>query len=66
VTELAKEAAGPLVTALDQEHGFETDVGHLTVFGTCRNCRAAAGQAAGSRDLGPRDPAPRDPGPGSA
>jgi Fur family ferric uptake transcriptional regulator len=66
VTELAKEAAGPLVTALDQEHGFETDVGHLTVFGTCRNCRAAAGQAAGSRDLGPRDPGPHDPGPGSA
>jgi Fur family transcriptional regulator, ferric uptake regulator len=40
VTELAPEAARPLVTALDEEHGFETDVGHLTVFGTCRDCRS--------------------------
>ncbi len=39
VTELAPDAAQPLVTALDEEHGFETDVGHLTVFGTCRDCR---------------------------
>jgi Fur family transcriptional regulator, ferric uptake regulator len=39
VTELAPEAATPLVKALDEEHGFETDVGHLTVFGTCRDCR---------------------------
>ena len=45
VTELAPEAARPLVTALDKEHGFETDVGHLTVFGTCRDCRALAGAA---------------------
>jgi Fur family transcriptional regulator, ferric uptake regulator len=43
VTELAPEAAGPLVTALREDHGFETDVGHLTVFGTCRDCRVAAG-----------------------
>jgi len=66
VTELAPEAAGPLVTALDEEHGFATDVGHLTVFGTCRNCRAAAAQAVGPRDLSPRDPGLRDPGPGNA
>jgi Fur family ferric uptake transcriptional regulator len=39
VTELAPEAAYPLVSVLDEEHGFETDVGHLTVFGTCRDCR---------------------------
>src|SRR5258708_39131585 len=45
VTELAPEAARPLVTALDKEHGFETDVGHLTVFGTCRDCRGLAGAA---------------------
>jgi Fur family transcriptional regulator, ferric uptake regulator len=43
VTELSPEAALPLVTALDSEHGFETDVGHLTVFGTCRDCRAKTG-----------------------
>jgi Fur family transcriptional regulator, ferric uptake regulator len=39
VTELAPEAAYPLVRVLDEEHGFETDVGHLTVFGRCRDCR---------------------------
>ena len=39
VTELPLEAARPLVTALEEEHGFETDVRHLTVFGTCRECR---------------------------
>jgi Fur family transcriptional regulator, ferric uptake regulator len=39
VTELAPEAAYPLVKVLDEEHGFETDVGHLTVFGRCRDCR---------------------------
>ena len=39
VTELAPEAAGPLVRALHEDHGFETDVGHLTVFGKCRDCR---------------------------
>jgi hypothetical protein len=27
------------VSALDADHGFETDVGHLTVFGTCGQCR---------------------------
>jgi Fur family transcriptional regulator, ferric uptake regulator len=28
-----------LVTAVDEEHGFEADVGHLTVFGKCGQCR---------------------------
>ncbi len=42
VTELPPETAEPLVTTLDQEHGFVTDVGHLTVFGTCRDCRPSA------------------------
>jgi len=42
VTELAPEAVGPLVSALDSHYGFETDVGHLTVFGRCSSCRAAA------------------------
>src|SRR6202035_5608586 len=35
MTEMSPEAARPLVTALQEDHGFETDVGHLTVFGTC-------------------------------
>ena len=34
-----------LLAALDTEHGFETDVGHLTVFGRCANCRRPAGTA---------------------
>jgi Fur family ferric uptake transcriptional regulator len=28
----------PLVTRLREEHGFEPDVGHLTVHGTCHDC----------------------------
>ena len=28
----------PLCRALDADHGFAVDVGHLTVFGTCREC----------------------------
>ena len=43
VTELSPEAAQPLVSALDKELGFQTDVGHLTVFGICRDCRRSAG-----------------------
>ena len=43
VTEVAPEAVRPLVTALDTEQGFETDVGHLTVFGRCGQCREASG-----------------------
>src|SRR5260221_81882 len=38
VTELAPEAARPLVTALDEQHGFEPDVGHLTVSAPCGDC----------------------------
>src|ERR1700687_2764467 len=47
VTQVAPAAVGSLVTALDEQLGFETDVGHLTVFGRCANCRAAAGGQAG-------------------
>ena len=36
-------AVGGLVTALDEEFGFETDVGHLTVFGRCADCRENIG-----------------------
>jgi Fur family transcriptional regulator, ferric uptake regulator len=53
VTELAPEAAYPLVSVLDEKHGFETDVGHLTVYGTCRDCR-------GLGDVG-RNPAAAGP-----
>ena len=42
VTEISPDAIRPQITALDERHGFETDVGHLTVFGRCQDCRAAA------------------------
>lgn len=32
-------ALAPLLETLDAEHGFVPDVGHLTVFGTCADCR---------------------------
>lgn len=43
ITEVSPEAVRPLVTVLDAEQGFETDVGHLTVFGRCGHCRDTAG-----------------------
>ncbi len=42
ITEVSPDAVRSLVTALDQEHGFETDVSHLTVFGRCGDCRQRA------------------------
>ena len=42
VIQVDQAAVGPLVLALEQSQGFQTDVGHLTVFGLCANCRAAA------------------------
>ena len=41
VTEVDPAAVSPLVSSLDAEYGFQTDVGHLTVFGTCAQCRGA-------------------------
>jgi Fur family ferric uptake transcriptional regulator len=41
VTELSPETIRPLTTVLEQQHGFETDVGHLTIFGRCAECGAA-------------------------
>src|SRR6201984_163187 len=42
VTELGADASRPLIPALAERHGFETDVGHLTVFGRCQDCRTEA------------------------
>ncbi len=39
VTEADQAAVGALISALRAKYGFETDVGHLTVFGTCAQCR---------------------------
>lgn len=41
VTEVAEEVVAPLTDALVERHGFTTDIGHLTVFGTCRDCATA-------------------------
>ncbi|WP_300606444.1 Fur family transcriptional regulator [Trebonia sp.] len=39
VLQVSQEAIRPLITALDEGQGFETDVAHLTVFGRCKECR---------------------------
>ena len=39
VIQIDPAAVGSLVTVLDADFGFETDVGHLTVFGRCADCR---------------------------
>jgi Fur family transcriptional regulator, ferric uptake regulator len=41
VTEVEPAAVKALVAALRQQVGFQTDVGHLTVFGRCAACQAA-------------------------
>jgi Fur family transcriptional regulator, ferric uptake regulator len=41
IDEVGPGAVAPLVTALRDERGFETDVRHLTVFGRCGDCRKA-------------------------
>jgi Fur family ferric uptake transcriptional regulator len=50
VTQVAPEAVSALVSALESRYGFETDVGHLTVFGRCASCRqdAAPGPGGGA------------------
>src|SRR5947207_2147186 len=42
ITQIPPEAVAPLVSALERNYGFQTDVGHLTVFGRCESCRAGA------------------------
>lgn len=38
VSEIEPDVAAELVGTVAAEHGFHTDVRHLTLFGTCRNC----------------------------
>jgi Fur family ferric uptake transcriptional regulator len=40
IIQVEPEVVRPLIKALEDEQGFETDVGHLTVFGKCAECRA--------------------------
>jgi Fur family ferric uptake transcriptional regulator len=53
ITEVPPGAVAPLVSALDENYGFQTDVGHLTVFGRCESCRSG-GPEAGENRGGPR------------
>jgi Fur family transcriptional regulator, ferric uptake regulator len=52
ITQLEPAAVGSLVSMLEAEYGFETDVGHLTVFGRCGPCRAGKGSASGDEAAG--------------
>lgn len=38
VTSVDPDVIEPLLTRLDADFSFTVDVGHLTVFGTCRDC----------------------------
>jgi Fur family ferric uptake transcriptional regulator len=42
IIQLDPAAVSTLVTDLESQYGFQTDVGHLTVFGTCEQCRGAS------------------------
>ena len=38
VSEVEPQVIEPLTDSLRERYGFSTDVGHLTVFGTCAGC----------------------------
>ena len=40
IDQASAEAIAPLTAALDDRHGFEVNVSHLTVFGRCQDCRS--------------------------
>jgi Fur family ferric uptake transcriptional regulator len=41
VTDVDPAKVAPMAATLADEFDFETDIGHLTVFGRCANCRGA-------------------------
>jgi Fur family transcriptional regulator, ferric uptake regulator len=45
IEEASRETIAPLARALDEGHGFETNVSHLTIFGRCRECRGGGTDA---------------------
>jgi Fur family ferric uptake transcriptional regulator len=51
VEQASPDAVQPLVTALYDNQGFETNVAHLTVFGRCQDCRLVS---ADRKDRGKR------------
>jgi Fur family transcriptional regulator, ferric uptake regulator len=38
ITEVSPDVIEPLTARLRGDYGFAIDVGHLTIFGTCRSC----------------------------
>ena len=38
IIEVTPDVVAPMCDLLSQRYGFRTDVGHLTVFGTCGDC----------------------------
>src|SRR5487761_105165 len=40
IDQASPDAIAPLTRALDERHGFEINVSHLTVFGLCHDCRS--------------------------
>ena len=38
ITEVDPEVIEPMTSVLHERYGFTTDVGHLTIFGTCDDC----------------------------
>ena len=70
ITQVPPDAVEALVSALDESNGFQTDVGHLTVFGRCASCRAgdpgpghSGVRHSGARHRGPKHGGAKHPGP---
>jgi Fur family ferric uptake transcriptional regulator len=42
IDQASPDAIAPFTKALDEQHGFEINVSHLTVFGLCNDCRSKA------------------------
>ena len=38
VSEMDPALAEPLITALAEQRGFQVDIGHMALFGTCERC----------------------------
>ena len=57
ITEVGPAAVASLVSALQAEQGFETDVRHLTVFGRCGACQATPVQPLSPESAQARSPA---------
>jgi Fur family ferric uptake transcriptional regulator len=56
ITQVSPDAVAALVSALNDTYGFETDVGHLTVFGRCEQCRGEPEAGAARRAPGASSP----------